>query len=115
MYRRTVISRCKALSYLDDRPIFEEERKATGAWAVGGLPAEREERRRQREEKDLAHRRNLDHMMSLMKKEKITRTVDGFNNPLPEVAYDDDDDGRFPSDGDAKMSEQAERLAREKE
>jgi len=91
-YRRTVISRCEALSYLDDRPVFEEERKAVEAWVIGGLPAEREERRRQREEKDLAHRRNLDHMMSMSGKQKVTRTVDGFNNPLPDAADDDDAD-----------------------
>jgi hypothetical protein len=88
-YRRNVVSRCKALTYLDDRPIFEEERKAVEAWAVGGLEAEREERKRQREEKDLAHRRNLDHMISMMKKEKVTRSVDGFYQP---VADDEDED-----------------------
>ena len=88
-YRRTTISRCTSLSYLDDRPVFEEERKAVGAWVIGGLPAEREERRRQREEKDLAHRRNLDHMISLMKKTPTSRHVDGFNNPLPEVEDDE--------------------------
>eukprot|EP00965_Chrysotila_dentata_P171702 5666160-Pleurochrysis_carterae.AAC.1 len=31
--------------YLDDRPVFEEERLAVAAWQVGGLPAERAERR----------------------------------------------------------------------
>ena len=59
--------RCKTLSYLDDRPVFEEERKAVEAWAVGGLEAEREERRRQRDEKDAAHRRNLEYMKALMR------------------------------------------------
>lgn len=67
-YRRTVISRCKALMYLDDRPVFEEERLSVSAWAIGGLPAEREERRRQREEKELAHKRNLDAMKHLMRR-----------------------------------------------
>ena len=66
-YRKSVISRCKALAYMDDRPVFEEERLAVEAWLVGGLPAEREERRRQRAEKDNAHRRNLEHMMKLMR------------------------------------------------
>jgi len=89
-YRRNTVHRCKALSYLDDRPIFEEERKAVGAWAVGGLPAEREERRRQREEKDLAHRKNLDHMISLKERKQVTRHVDGFYNPLPEMADEED-------------------------
>ena len=51
-YRRTVVSRCKSLKYLDDRPVFDEERRRTDAWAkvieLGGtndeaLEAEREE------------------------------------------------------------------------
>ena len=66
-YRRTVISRCKSLTYLDDRPVFAEERLCVEAWLVGGLEAEREERRRQRDEKDAAHRRNLEYMKALMR------------------------------------------------
>ncbi|GMH58566.1 hypothetical protein TL16_g02639 [Triparma laevis f. inornata] len=31
-YRKTVISRCKNLRYLDDRPVFEDERKRCDAW-----------------------------------------------------------------------------------
>ena len=38
-YRRTVISRCKSLTYLDDRPVFAEERLCVEAY-VGGLEAE---------------------------------------------------------------------------
>jgi len=66
-YRRTTVSRCRALAYLDDRPVFEEERLAVDAWVFGGLPAEREERRRQRQEKDAQHRKNLEYMMSFRK------------------------------------------------
>ena len=65
-YRRKLISRCRSLSYLDDRPVFEEERLTTDAWSIGDLAAEREERVRQREEKDAAHRRNLRYMKDLM-------------------------------------------------
>jgi dynein assembly factor 1 len=31
-YRRIVISRLKKLNYLDDRPVFEEERRLVTAW-----------------------------------------------------------------------------------
>ena len=31
-YRKTLIARCKALKYLDDRPVFDEERRRVEAW-----------------------------------------------------------------------------------
>ncbi len=31
-YRKTIIAKCKALRYLDDRPVFEEERRRVTAW-----------------------------------------------------------------------------------
>merc|ERR1719199_1721380 len=35
-YRNTVIARCQKLTYLDDRPVFEDERRTVTAWARGG-------------------------------------------------------------------------------
>ena len=31
-YRKTIIGKCKALRYLDDRPVFDEERRRVEAW-----------------------------------------------------------------------------------
>ena len=55
-YRKTIISRCLHLKYLDDRPVFDDERSRVMAWAKGyaeggekrALEAEREEIRRLR-------------------------------------------------------------------
>lgn len=43
-YRKTMILRCKELTYLDDRPVREQERATTVAWSIGGRDAERAER-----------------------------------------------------------------------
>ena len=52
-YRKTLISHCKNLKYLDDRPVFDSERLLVEAWARGTtreekLRFEQEERERQR-------------------------------------------------------------------
>lgn len=41
-YRKTVIAKIPTLKYLDDRPVFEEDRRRAEAFAEGGMKAERE-------------------------------------------------------------------------
>lgn len=50
-YRKTVISKCTNLRHLDDRPVFEDERRCCTAWARDGIEGERKERLLIRNEK----------------------------------------------------------------
>ncbi len=60
MYRKTMVARLKALTYLDDRPVFAEERRTTDAWFEGGPEAEEEMRQKIRDEKREYDRRNFE-------------------------------------------------------
>lgn len=51
-YRKTLVTRLKALKYLDDRPVFPEDRRFAEAWLAGGNEGERAERQRFKEEED---------------------------------------------------------------
>lgn len=50
-YRRNMVARIKQLAYLDERPVFPEERRTIEAWARGGTEAEDEERAKIQQEK----------------------------------------------------------------
>eukprot|EP00158_Paraphelidium_tribonemae_P005514 Partr_v1_DN27381_c2_g1_i2_m46148 putative dynein, axonemal, assembly factor 1 len=64
-YRKRVISTLSRLTYLDDQPVFPEEREQILAWNRGGLDAEREERARQREQKKLEHEKHYRDMLKI--------------------------------------------------
>ena len=45
-YRKRLVAAIGRLSYLDDRPVFEPERRLCAAWVRGGAEEERAERGR---------------------------------------------------------------------
>jgi dynein assembly factor 1 len=44
-YRKTIIAAIPTLKYLDDRPVFEDDRIYAEAFARGGITEEREARK----------------------------------------------------------------------
>ena len=57
-YRRTLIVRLKHLTYLDDRPVREEDRIGAVAYLEGGYPAEQRAREKYRNENERSSNKN---------------------------------------------------------
>jgi len=49
-YRKTLIHKLPKLKFLDDRPVFDDERRFAEAFMAGGIEAEREERKKYKKE-----------------------------------------------------------------
>lgn len=74
-YRKTIIAKCKSLKYLDDRPVFDDERRRVEAWMTAfeingetdaANEAERLELVKIRKEKEDAEERNFRAFEELM-------------------------------------------------
>lgn len=77
-YRKGITAVCENLKYLDDRPVFPEDRRAAEAFNQGGLEEERAERRRIKEEESAKHERNMkafQDMIENVKREKRERDL----------------------------------------
>ena len=73
-YRKNVIGSLKELTYLDDKPVFEDERRFCDAFIRGGIEEERRERVKFKQEKIDAENQRLQDFRELVetwKKEKV--------------------------------------------
>lgn len=75
-YRKTVIASIPQLTYLDDRPVFEDDRRRAEAWVRGGIEEERVEIKKIKKEKDDKHWANHEAfrvMVNKAREEKMTK------------------------------------------
>jgi hypothetical protein len=109
-YRRMVVARCKQLRYLDDRPVFDEERRRTEAWAkvieAGGsndeaLEAERAELKLIRKEKDDLDEANFRAFEQLMKEGQEIRRLRELEESKQHSSQDAQSAGINPFSGEA--------------
>lgn len=76
-----MISQLPSLTQIDDRPVFEEERRFAEAFSKGGRDAEKEERKQwdeERKEKQMQYLRDFDNMIA---KSRARHRVEEANKP----------------------------------
>lgn len=66
-YRKTTIAKIGTLTYLDDRPVFMEDRRHAEAYYRGGIDAERAERELMRKERDEEQQRQHKAFKNMMR------------------------------------------------
>ncbi|KAL5288075.1 DNAAF1 family protein [Megaselia abdita] len=88
-YRKTLILECKALTYLDSRPVFPRDRACAEAWKRGGYEEERKENERWNRKDRKKIRDSVNAVLRLRRKHG---RCDSDNLSLPST--DDEDDGK---------------------
>lgn len=74
-YRKRMICGLPQLMYLDERPIFPDERRTTEAWGRGGNEAEEAERNAIRDEKVAEMEKNVKSLIDLKFQKKEVREI----------------------------------------
>ncbi len=81
-YRKNVICRLRGLTYLDDRPVFEDERRLASAWQSGGREGEKTEREAIRLEKAAKEEANRQAFQDMIDASRARRAAED-----PESAF----------------------------
>jgi len=102
-YRKTLIQRCPKLGYLDDRPVFPEERECVAAFFEGGLEAERACRVEQRDRKEREQREQNESFRAMVNEARKAGPAVGANGFKNDP--DDYSSGESESDEDEEPPE----------
>ena len=70
-YNRIVPLRLQHITYLDDTPITETDRRLLAAWERGGKEAERDERQKIKQEKRVVEEKALDELRELQREQAL--------------------------------------------
>eukprot|EP00758_Cryptobia_borreli_P014496 Tbor_TRINITY_DN5926_c0_g1::TRINITY_DN5926_c0_g1_i4::g.18997::m.18997 len=85
-YRKRVIATCQKLVYLDDRPVFSDERRLVNAWAVGGVDGEKNERQVIRDEQEMMTKLRLADFRRMMRAGRGDDNEDDLTNDEEDVS-----------------------------
>jgi len=89
-YRKTMILECKALTYLDSRPIFPRDRACAEAWKRGGYAAEKREHEQWNKEERRKIRKSVNDLLSRSRGESMLLSSSGS---------EDDEDAKHAGNG----------------
>jgi dynein assembly factor 1 len=79
-YKKSIIAKMPELRYLDDSPVFPEDRRYAEAFKDGGMDAEREERKKVKKEKDDAHWKNHEAFREMIRLAKENKKIKEAEN-----------------------------------
>eukprot|EP00744_Colponema_vietnamica_P006774 GILI01009821.1.p1 GENE.GILI01009821.1~~GILI01009821.1.p1 ORF type:complete len:705 (+),score=161.32 GILI01009821.1:31-2145(+) len=94
-YRKQILKILPNLMYLDDRPVFADERRMITAWASGGADGEKKERAAMKFEEEEAVRKRLAEFRALMERRG---ELNGEPSESESDTSSDDDEEEEPSD-----------------
>lgn len=113
-YRKTIINRIPSLKYLDDRPVFEDDRRNAEAFARGGIEEERAERDRIQAEKRERDNRNRDNFNDMIRTARAEKKAADEAKKASDEAKKEAERAALPAESGATVEEVVEEVEESK-